>query len=77
MPDGVSAAQELFLKVDIDLQLRGRILAVQQPASDPRGADVIDVAEDALSQSPLDRWPNSVAKTTKKFSERVFAHRSD
>jgi hypothetical protein len=72
----ITAAQEVIVEVDVDLQVCVARSAVQQPASDPRGADIFEAAIETLSGSRPDRGIHSVAKATEQISERLIAHRS-
>jgi hypothetical protein len=64
----------VIVEVDVDLQVRVARRAVQQPASDSRGADLLEAAIETLSGSRPDRGIHPVAKATEKFLERVRAH---
>jgi hypothetical protein len=49
--------------------------AVQKPAPDARGADVVDAAVEAFSHFRSDRGIHSVDRTTEEVVERVGTHR--
>ena len=70
----IAAAQNLPVEVDIDVQVGVARGAVQEPAPDARGSDVVDAAMEAFSGFRCDRGIHPVVGTTVEVVEGVCAH---